>query len=157
MADANTSSYLKMTSVAAAGGIVYNFSDRFNMPQLTGTTPPTYVQAAQALNGATAGRATVNQVNAGNAAGAAGGGAANGDQVSLPYESQTGLTKYAPMQPVPPTKITANSYTPLHPTSAYSVATTWVPHPSIVTTVTASQTFSVSSMENTVSVVMARG
>ncbi|KAI7362736.1 hypothetical protein KC336_g21656, partial [Hortaea werneckii] len=33
--------------------------------------------------------------------------------------------------------------------SAVTIATTWLPNPTIVTTVTASQTFSVSSMENT--------
>ncbi|KAK4981879.1 hypothetical protein LTR28_002912 [Elasticomyces elasticus] len=63
--------------------------------------------------------------------------------------NNAGLTRYAPMQPVPPTKITAKSPTPLYPTSAYVIATTWLPIPTIVKTVTASQTFNVKSMENT--------
>merc|ERR1711939_578933 len=67
----------------------------------------------------------------------------------VPYPLQTGLTKYAPMQPIPPTKITKKQYSPLYPTSAVTIATTWLPNPTIVTTVTASLTFSVSSMENT--------
>ena len=109
------------------------------------------VQAGVTANaGATEGPATENQIsnNAGAAAGA-GAGAAGGS-FTVPYQLQTGLTKYAPMQPVPPTKITAKSYTPLHPTSAFQIAKTYLALPTIVTTMTASQTFSASSVENTV-------
>jgi len=114
---------------------------------MTGQTPATYATAAQALGGSTAGPQGQN-----NIANAAGTGAApvGGAEFTVPYQLQTGLTKYAPMQPIPPTKITAKSFTPLHPTSAYKLATTWLPVGSIVTTVTDSQTFSASSMENTV-------
>ncbi|KAK4904620.1 hypothetical protein LTR28_000919 [Elasticomyces elasticus] len=95
--------------------------------------------------GVTAGPATENNVG-NNAAGAAG---PDAGAFTIPYTLQTGLTRYAPMQPVPPTKITAKTPTPLYPTSAYVIATTWLPIPTILKTVTASQTFSVKSMENT--------
>lgn len=105
-----------------------------------------YVSAAQAAAGAV----PAVQVNA---AAAPAGGAATpaASMYNIPYNLQSGLTKYAPMQPVPPTKITQNQATPLFPTSSYSVATTWLARPSIVTTMTLPQTFSVSSVENTVS------
>ncbi|KAK3678435.1 Cell wall synthesis protein kre9 precursor [Recurvomyces mirabilis] len=140
--------FLKFTSVASEGGTVINYSSRFTMTGMTGTTPAAALTAVQALGGSNAGPPTVNSVNNGNAAGGAG-AAAGGADFTVPYQLQTGLTKYAPMQPVPGTKITANNFTPLHPTSAYTIATTWMPKPSIATTLTASQTFSVSSMENT--------
>lgn len=139
-----------MTSVAKEGGTLISYSDRFNIPTMSGTTPAKYVAAAKAVSG-TAGPEVEDNVanNAAQANAAATGGA--GGEYTVPYALQTGLTKYAPMQKVPPTKITMKNFTPVFPTSAYTVATTWLPTPSIQTTITASQTFSVSSMENTVS------
>lgn len=146
--------FLKFTSVATEGGTVINYSSRFSMTGMTGTTPAAQVNAVTALGGSTAGPAAVNNVNNNNNA-AAGTAAAGAAQFTVPYDLQTGLTKYAPMQPVPPTKITVNHYTPLYPTSAYTVATTWLPRASIVTTLTESQTFSVVSVENTVGLFLA--
>lgn len=120
------------------------------MTGMTGTAPATAVTAVQALGGTLDGPPTENGVSNQNPAAGAGGAGAGGD-TGVPYRLQTGLTKYAPMQPIPPTKITKKNPTPLNPTSAYSIAKTWMPQPTILTTITASQTFSVSSMENTVS------
>ncbi|GAB7339911.1 hypothetical protein MBLNU457_6437t1 [Dothideomycetes sp. NU457] len=145
--------YLKMVSVASQGGTIINYSNRFTLTGMTGTFPPNVVQGIAAIAGSTAGPPTVNNV-ANNAAPAAGNtpaaAAPAGDEYLIPYQSQTGLTKYAPMQPVPGTKITATAFTPLHPTSAFTIATTYMGTPIVATTITASQTFSVSSMENTV-------
>ena len=140
-------SFWKVIAVATEGGTLTSYSTRFTLTGMTGSTPATYAQAVTALGGSTAGPQGVNDVS--NGAGTPG-AAAGAAEFTVPYQLQTGLTKYAPMQPVPPTKITASSFTPLHPTSAYTVATTWMPMPTIVTTVTESQTYSVSSMENTV-------
>lgn len=138
-------SFLKMISVSTEGGQVINYSDRFTLTGMTGTFPANVITGLASVTG-TAGPATDNQVSNGNpAASAAAGGA-----FTVAYHLQTGLTKYAPMQPVPPTKITAKKPTPLNPTSAYTIATTYMPRASVLTTLTASQTFSVSSMENTV-------
>ncbi|KAF2163841.1 hypothetical protein M409DRAFT_56956 [Zasmidium cellare ATCC 36951] len=143
--------FLKIISTAKEGGTVINYSKRFSLTGMTGTTPQKYVTAAAAVSG-TDGPETVNQVannaQANPAAGGAGAVAAAG-AYTVPYGLQSGLTKYAPMQVVPPTKITLQSFKPLYPTSKYSVATTWVPKPTILTTLTESQTFSVSSIENT--------
>ena len=76
--------------------------------------------------------------------------AAGAAAFTMPYTLQTGLTKYAPMQPMPPTKITANNPTPLWPTSASKVATTWLPAASVVTTITQSPSYSATSLVNTV-------
>jgi len=135
-----------MISVSSSGGTVINYSDRFTLTGMIGTFPAAIVTALAGVTG-TAGPATENNVN--NNANAGTGAAAAGEY-TVPYQSQTGLTKYAPMQPVPPTKITVKTFTPLHPTSAFSIATTYMPNPTILTTLTLSQTFSVSSIENTV-------
>lgn len=138
-------SYFKMISVAKQGGIVTTYSDRFSLTGMTGTTSKALVDAA------TAAGTTVPATEDGtsnDAAAAADPANANSD---VPYASQTGLLRFAPMQSVPPTKITKKDTKPLYPTSAYKVATAFLPTPSATKTQTASQTFSADSMENTVS------
>jgi len=75
---------------------------------------------------------------------------AAGDQWAIPYDQQIGNTKYAPMQPVPPTKITATNTNPVWPTSGVTIATTFLPVPNIATTLTQVQTHVVTSHPNTV-------
>ncbi|KAK4544049.1 hypothetical protein LTR36_004547 [Oleoguttula mirabilis] len=142
--------FLKMVSVSSDGGTITTYSDRFTMTGMTGTTAATYLTAVTALDGATAGPALVDDVSTDTATTAA---AAAADEYTVPYNLQTGLTKYAPMQPIPGTKITAKTYSAMYPTSAYTVATTYLAAASIVITVTESQTFSASSMENTAAAV----
>ncbi len=136
-----------MISAAATGGTVTNYSKRFSLTGMTGTFPAAVVTGMAGVTG-TDGPPRLNQVSGsgegGNAAGADG-------LYGVPYTLQTGLTRYAPMQPVPGTKITVNKVTPLWPTSSYTVAKTWMPRPSIVTTLTQSHTHLVSSRENDVS------
>lgn len=141
-------SFLKVISTIAEGGTVINYSSRFSITGMTGTFPATVTTGLESVSG-TDGPATDNDdTTAATTAAAAAGG-----DFTLAYQLQTGLTKYAPMQPVPHTKITATSPTPLHPTSAYTIATTYLSAATILTTITESQTYSVSSIENTVSLV----
>jgi hypothetical protein len=133
-----------MISVARTGGTVINYSPRFSLSGMTGTFPVKVAEGIKKVTG-TAGPPTVNNV-AGNGASAP----VDGDLFQVPYTMQTGLTRYAPMQPIPPTKITKSKATPLHPTSAFTIAKSILPIPSQQTTITQSQTFSVSSVENTV-------
>jgi hypothetical protein len=114
---------------------------------MTGVFSAAVTTALATVSGST-GPAAVNDV----ADAAAGGSTASADEgvYGTPYNLQTGLTKYAPMQPVPPTAITATNTSPLFPTSSVSLAATFLPIPSIVTTLTQVQTFSVSSHANTV-------
>lgn len=142
-------SYLKIMSTSKSGGQVINFSNRFTLTGMTGTFPATVESAITALAGSTAGPPTEDQV-------ANNGGGANTAPAAgvwgVPYSLQTGLTRYAPMQGIPPTKITGPANpTPLFPTSAFTIATGPMPIPTILTTQTQPQTFSVSSTINMVS------
>lgn len=123
-----------------------NYSDRFSMSGMTGTFPPEVKAGLKEVTG-TGGPATENNIVDSKAA------AVPADAKNpLPYSAQTGLTKYAPMQGKPGTKITAKNPTPQYPTSNVKIAKTNLPTPSQVTTVTVSATYSASSMENTVCV-----
>ncbi|KAF2725977.1 hypothetical protein K431DRAFT_280706 [Polychaeton citri CBS 116435] len=140
--------FLGMTSNIVDGGTIINFSSRFSVTGLIGTNAPT--TAAVTAAGAIAGVDDVPaEINSASNNAAASGTVAEG-VFGTPYQSQTGLTKYAPMQPIPPTKITAKGYSRLYPTSKFSIASNWMPPPSILTTITASQTSTVQSIENTV-------
>lgn len=131
-------------SVATEGGQVITYSPRFSLTGMSGTTEKKYVDAA--ADAGTKVPSTEDQT-ANNADAAAGDAAANS---GIPLESQTGLMRFAPMQSVPPTKITKKDTKPLYPTSSYKIAVSFLPTPSVTKTQTASQTFSADSMENTV-------
>ncbi|QIX01210.1 hypothetical protein AMS68_006727 [Peltaster fructicola] len=136
--------YLRVTSSINGGGTVINYSNRFSLSGLTGTAFTQFASAA-----ANAAAAAPAPVVAGQQAAA---GATTAQQAAMftqAYNQQTGLTKYAPMQSIPPTQITKKQASPQNPTSAFVVATTFLAPPTILTTITNPQTFSVSSMENT--------
>lgn len=141
--------FLKMISVAAAGGDVINYSDRFSLTSMVGTFPSVVKEGLQTVKGTTSGPPTENQIaNPPNAA--ADTVAAEPPEFKIPYTLQTGEIRYAPMPPVPATKITAKNVSPQWPTSSYTVYQTIAGKPNAVSTVTDYQTFSVSSIENTV-------
>ena len=146
-------SFLKIISAPSSGtGQVINYSKRFTISGMTGVWPtPAIQQAYLAAAGSTDSvPATQNTVTLGNPAGAGGAPGADGP-FGVSYQFQTtGLTKYAPMQPKPGTKITATNTAPLFAPSPFTVATTFLPVPSQVTTITQAVTYSVSSRENTV-------
>jgi len=128
----------------ANGGTVINYSDRFTLSGMTGTFPPNVKDDISKATG-TKGPDTVNNVKDGaNNANAGGGGG------GTPYSLQTGLTKYAPMQRKPGTKITMKTASMQYPTSAFNIAKTALPTPSQVTTLTQSVTYSAQSIENPV-------
>ena len=114
---------------------------------MTGTVTTAIKNAVTQLGGSTAGPPTENDVAADAPAAVP---AADAGDYNVPYGQQQGTIRYAPMQGVPPPKITKNGASPLFPTSAYQIAKQMLPIPSIVTTLTESQTFSVQSHENTV-------
>lgn len=134
-----------MVAVGKTGGELTTYSDRFSYSGMTGAWGADVKKALNDLDG-TSGPAAKDTT--GDAAGGAVG--ADGDY-DVAYTMQTGPTRYAPMQPVPPKTVTATNTKPLYPTSSVKIATTFLPIPSIQTTITQSQTFSVSSVENTVS------
>jgi hypothetical protein len=134
-----------MTSTKTDGGSVINYSSRFTLTGMQGTFAPDINNALKTVTG-TAGPPTVLQA----AARAAARAAAAGDNYGIPYNQQTGLTKYAPMQPLPPHTITAQNTSPLWPTSSVVIATTPLPIPTVQTTVTQAGTWVFTSHPNTV-------
>ncbi|KAL6710970.1 Cell wall synthesis protein kre9 precursor [Coniothyrium glycines] len=140
--------FLKMVAVGKTGGQLITFSDRFSYSGMTGVFPANVQTALTDISG-TDGPATVDNTVASNPN--AGAGAVPADSLyNVAYTMQTGPTRYAPMQPVPPKTITAKNTKPLYPTSSVKIATTRLPIPAIQTTITQSQTYLVSSRENTV-------
>ncbi|KAF2656866.1 hypothetical protein K491DRAFT_691536 [Lophiostoma macrostomum CBS 122681] len=138
--------FFMMQSVAAKGGTVTNFSKRFTLSGMTGAFDPVIISGMKDVTG-NDGPATIDTTNDA----AAGASSVPADSIfDVAYTMQTGLTRYAPMQPIPPTKITKKDNSPQHPTSGFTVAQSFLPIPSIQTTITQSQTFSVSSRQNTV-------
>jgi hypothetical protein len=135
-------SFIKMVAVGKTGGQLTTYSDRFSYSGMTGTWGTEVKKGLDALDG-TDGPATVDATTENDAAPA-------DDVYGVEYTMQTGPTRYAPMQAVPPTKITATNTKPLYPTSSVQIATTNLPIASVQTTMTQSQTFLVSSVENTV-------
>lgn len=135
-----------MISVASTGGTVTNFSPRFSLSGMTGTFPANVKTGAKSVTG-TSGPARINAVaGAGNTPPAEGVAAS----FALPWAAQSGPIRYAPMQKYPPTRITAKTKTPLNPTSPYTVATTYLPPPTVISTQTLPVTASFSQFENTV-------
>ena len=134
--------FFKMVSQSTTGGTVTNYSPRFSLSDMTGVFPQNVITGMQSVTG-TEGPPTQNDEGSSPSSGATG-------SFALPWDMQTGLTKYAAMQPYPPTKITAKTRTPLFPSSPYTVATTLMGHPTILTTVTQPVTWAFSQKENPV-------
>lgn len=132
--------------IATSGsGAVTVFSGRFSINGMTGIFPPAIETDLASISGINGPR-PVNvqtderqEVPAGQEA-----------SFAIPYVQQTGLTKYAPMQKVPVTKITATNTAPLYPSSSVVLASMYLPNPSVLTTLTKSQTFVAASHPNTV-------
>lgn len=137
-------SFLKMISEATVGGTVTNYSKRFTLTGMTGSFSQAVLDGLKNVKG-TDGPPTQNQVTGQNNANPAADGS-----YTIPYTLQTGPTRYAPMQPLPPSKITAKQTKRLFPTSAVTFAKTWLPPASIMTTLTQSATYSVNSRANDV-------
>lgn len=133
-----------MISTATEGGTVTNFSPRFTLTRMTGVFSDAITTALTQVSGTT-GPDSINEV-----AVSAPTEAIDDGPWRIPYNLQDGLTRYAPMQPVPGTAISATNTSPLWPTSSVSLASTFLPIPSIVTTLTQAPTFSASSHANMV-------
>jgi len=137
--------FFKIISVDTAGGTVTNYSPRFSLSGMTGTFPQSVIDGMQDVTG-TNGPPTENDVQ-----GAATSSASETGSFALPWSMQTGLTKYAGMQTYPPNKITQKTKTPLFPTSPYTIATTAMAQPTILTTITQAVTWGFTQLENPVS------
>ncbi|KAL4781929.1 hypothetical protein BJX76DRAFT_307873 [Aspergillus varians] len=70
------------------------------------------------------------------------------DPYAVPYPLQTGPTRYAPMAKKPGSAIATTAPTPQFPPSPYTVATKYIVSGTVETTLTASDTLSVTMVEN---------
>ncbi|APA15282.1 predicted protein [Sclerotinia sclerotiorum 1980 UF-70] len=137
--------FMRMIATAKAGGTVTVYSDRFSISGMTGTFGATFT-----ITG-TAGPATVNTVANTVADTTAASSSTLAEGVyGIPFQSQTGPTRYAPMGLMPGSSITATNTAPQYPTSSVSLATTYLSSATIATTLTQAQTASFESHANTV-------
>ncbi|KAF2636778.1 hypothetical protein P280DRAFT_408362 [Massarina eburnea CBS 473.64] len=135
--------FLRMVATATKGDTYTVYSKRFTMTDMTGTFNDTVLASLEEVTDSS-GPDTLDSI------GKRADTVVPTSMYDVEYTMQTGATRYAPMQPIPGTKITKSTASPLFPTSSVSVAKSHLPIPSILTTVTQSQTHSVSSMENTI-------
>ncbi|KAL3473637.1 hypothetical protein BJX99DRAFT_261171 [Aspergillus californicus] len=70
------------------------------------------------------------------------------DPYTVPYSLQTGPTRYAPLAKKPGTAIVTASPAPQFPTSPYEIATKYLRPGTVETTLTASETLSVTMRDN---------
>ncbi|KAK2730822.1 hypothetical protein FQN55_005425 [Onygenales sp. PD_40] len=111
-------------------------SPRFSLSSMTGSFPEKLAKGLQGVSG------TASPPTANNDIGKR--------QAALPYEDQKGPTRYAPVPMQPPTKISLKTAAPLHPKSAFNIAQSFLPRPTIKTTISVMGTFVTTSIENTV-------
>lgn len=71
---------------------------------------------------------------------------------TVPYDLQTGRTKFAPMQIQPGTVVTHTMYSTRHQTSAYTPFTSLSPSPNVYSTVTQGWDYVVTSLPNSASI-----
>ncbi|KAF2684571.1 hypothetical protein K458DRAFT_418141 [Lentithecium fluviatile CBS 122367] len=136
--------FLRIVATAKTGGTLQVYSPRFSYSGMTGEFPDGVITAMKSVKGTSGPSSVDNTAKEGEAVDP------NAELFDVEYTMQTGPTRFAPMQPVPPTKITKKTATPQHSTSSVDIARTILPIPSIQTTITQSQTHKVSSMANTV-------
>lgn len=153
-----TSSSVSFLKMVASGPVqsVVNFSPRFTLTQMTGSFPPKVMDGIRSVLDSSDYSAELRKRQVGP--GGVGGGGDGSDatateatgQFTVPYAMQTGPTRYAPMPKKPGSTIPSRSPSRQYPTSAYDIATTYLPKPTVEATVTAPVTYSTSSIENTV-------
>lgn len=138
-----------MVSVGVDGGQDIVYSKRFGLTGMTGTFSAAQIAGITAVGSSTAaGLPAAHNLAAAAATGAA---AIGGEMYTVPYHLQTGLIKYAPIQPMPGTKITAKTPSMMNPSTSFTIFKTYAPPATITYTATESQTFTASSRENPVS------
>lgn len=141
-------SFFKMVSNGPEAAVI-NFSHRFSLSGMTGSFSEPIAQAIASITNLDGPGALETRQDEGDGEGLQ--KRQNVGAYTIPYPLQADmLTKYAPMAKKPGTAITAQSATRRFPTSAYTIATTYLPVPTVVTTLSASETYSVVSIENTV-------
>lgn len=133
--------YLQMYTIFNDESTTTSYSSRF---ELTGMTGPQATFVVTATGPAPAGQTSLT--------GAAGATTFDTASFDLPYTAQTGIYRFAPMQTQPGSTITATTWTPRYPTSAYTAFQSHAEPPRIVSTITAGWDYSAESAANWASV-----
>ncbi|KAM3082026.1 Cell wall synthesis protein kre9 precursor [Clarireedia jacksonii] len=151
--------FLCIIATATAGGTVTSYSNRFSISGMTGSFPTTFtvsgtdgpadVNSASSKTGTSTKTSSTSTSTSSTTTAAS--SADSGNIWAIPYISQTGLTKYAAMQPLPPTSISATNTAPQYPTSSVSLATTYLSPATVLQTLTQPQSATFASHANTVS------
>lgn len=138
-------SFLKMVA-SGPDAFVINYSSRFSLSNMTGSFSPRVTNGIHSIRDVSEQEGLHKRQAVGAPAAAAPGLGAH----TIPYELQSGLTRYAPMAKRPGSTIPPGKPTPQHPTSHYSIATAYLGAPTVQTTVSATDTYKVTNIENTV-------
>ncbi len=138
-----------MTSSTTSGETIINYSNRFTLTAMTGIFPPSVLEGLKTVQG-TEGPPTLEQSAEGELKKRQAAPVGPAASYEVPYTLQKGPTRYAPMQPLPGTKITKKNASPLHPSTSITIAKTWMPAPTISITLTQEPTHSVQSRKNDV-------
>ncbi|ODM20505.1 hypothetical protein SI65_03558 [Aspergillus cristatus] len=132
---------------------VINYSSRFSLTDMTGSFSPRVADGIHSIRNISGAPLREDQEHEGfqkrQAVGAPAAAATGLGAHTIPYELQTGLTWYAPMAKRPGKTIPPGKPTPQHPTSHYSIATAYLGAPTVQTTVSATDTYKVTNVENT--------
>ncbi|KAI5212254.1 hypothetical protein AUEXF2481DRAFT_24658 [Aureobasidium subglaciale EXF-2481] len=140
--------FLQMISNGKIGGTDIVYSSRFGLTGMTGTFTAAQLAGIAAVGSdTTLVPAAAHNLQTAAAAGATS-AAAGAAMFDVAYHLQTGLIKYAPMQPIPGTKITAKTPSMMNPSTSFTIFKTYAPPASITYTLTESQTLSHTSREN---------
>ena len=134
-----------MIATAKAGGTLTVYSPRFSYKGQKATFKDKVITGMKNVKGTDGPPSTDGTVKGGTTA-----AAPEASLFDVDYAMQTGTIRYAPMQPVPGTKVSAKDPKRQYPSSSVPIAKEFMPIPTIQTTVTQSQTHKVSSMANTV-------
>lgn len=137
-------SFLKMVSTGPYAQTI-NFSNRFTFANMTGSFKPQIKNAIKSIQATKGPTPTQDREDKGLHK------RQNVGAHTIAYQFQTGATLYAPMAKKPGSTIPPGKPTPQHPTSAYSIVTAYMGPPVVSTTKSAEATYSVTSIENTVS------
>ncbi|PGH17990.1 hypothetical protein AJ80_04611 [Polytolypa hystricis UAMH7299] len=120
-------------------------SSRFTLSDMTGSFSETVANGLRDISSSSTEPPPVDSDIQKRQAAAA---AAAAQGYTIPFGQQTGLTRYAPVATLPPTKITKKDPTRLFPTSAFDIAKSHLPKPTIKATVSVPLPSTVKSIEN---------
>lgn len=139
---------------------VVHLSLRFTLTHMTGSFSANVLNGIRSVLDSSSDGGELRKRQGGVGPGGAGGGGAGlamehalaGDDshFNIPYQLQTGPTRYAPMAERPGTAITAKTASRQYPATPYHIATTYLPKPTVSVTISAPVTYSVHSIENPV-------